>query len=148
MNRPTVTFYPLAENQQRWGAVILDLLLPLYRSRNRVYIVCSSEQEMLELDENLWQLATERFIAHALDDEDSAKRSPVVLGRSSTPRSGRFSHWFNLTETHLTPLPDATSIIEFVPAEDAQKALARTRFRGYCELGVKPLFNEAHQINA
>ncbi len=150
----TITFF----NQQAesTNSLLVKLVTDKYRQGQRVFVLCQDKKQMMELDEVLWQLDPDSFLAHATIDEPASNKAPIVLANSEPDdqpfkdnqlsKIGRFACWFNLTEQALSPIPATSEVIEFVPIDEAAKQLARDRFKTYCQLGIKPSFNDLSAV--
>jgi DNA polymerase-3 subunit chi len=148
---PSIVFYSTPDNKAETGSeedkkflqkTLVKLVSRRYRSGQRIFIRCSDQTQMLELDEALWQLDADSFLAHSIDGEPSADKAPILIGTNNPENLNGFGCWVNLTESALVPIPRTEEIIEFVPSEEAQKAQARERYKIYCQNGVKPAFQE------
>ncbi len=153
MTLPTITFYSedgskveiteskqIAEVNSLSLPLLVDLLKLRYRCSQRVFVRCRDQQQMLEIDEQLWLLDSHSFLAHSLDGEISAAKAPIVLGTNIPDNVGGFFCWVNLTETALLPLPVTREIVEIVSNDETQKQQARDRYKMYCKNGIKPAF--------
>lgn len=147
---PTITFYSEVDNTVETNKIdplnalslslLFDLLKLHYRCGQRVYVRCCDQQQMLEIDEQLWTTESHSFLAHSLDGETSAAKAPIVLGTNIPDNIGGFFCWVNLTESALLPLPNTKEIIEIVSDSERERQLARERYKMYCKNGIKPAF--------
>lgn len=106
-----------------------------WQQRRRVLLVCQSKAQAEKLDDYLWQFDTSRFLPHNLSGEGPPMGSPVELCWPGCRGSGVRQLLINL---HDEPSDVATlfsDIIDFVPFEEADKQLARERYKVYKSLG-------------
>jgi len=148
---PSIVFYSTPNNKAEFGSdedksslqqTLVKLVSRRYRSGQRIFVRCCDQTQMLELDEALWKLEADSFLAHSIDGEPSASQAPILIGTNNPTNMNGFACWVNLTESALVPIPRTEEIIEFVPNQDEAKALARERYKAYCQQGVKPAFQE------
>jgi DNA polymerase-3 subunit chi len=101
----------------------------------RVFIRAADAEHARRLDALLWTFAAGSFIPHALDTEaDDAM--PVVLGEADPPAA--------FDDVLITLAPDVPGyfsrfqrVAEVVGGADADKQLARKRFRFYRDRGYE-----------
>ncbi len=120
--------------------LLFDLLKQHYRCGQRVFVRCRDQQQLLQLDEQLWALDPHNFLAHSLEGETTANKAPIVLGTHVPTNIGRFFCWINLTEKALLPLPVTHEIIELISNRGLEKQQARERYKMYCKNGIKPAY--------
>jgi len=138
---PLIVFYSEKPSSSR-DQTLVKLISRHYRSGQKVFIRCHNQTQVLQLDETLWQLEADSFLAHSIDGEASADKAPILIGTNNPPNLNGFACWVNLTESAIVPIPRTEEIIEFVPSDDAGKVLARARYKSYCQQGIKPAFQE------
>jgi DNA polymerase-3 subunit chi len=135
-----VTFYILSEDsgetQQSVPAHFMQacLLAAFYYQQNRkVFIYTDNQQDAFTVDETLWQFDGDSFVPHNLLGEGPKFGTPVEI--SWMPPTHPRPVLINLS-LHL---PDFTNnfqqIIDFVPADEQLKKLARVRYSAYKKLG-------------
>ena len=143
----SITFYSDDDKQSSFEQTLVKLVTRHYRSGQRVFIRCDSQQQMLQIDEALWQLEANSFLAHALDGEPSAQKAPILLGSNNPQQLSGFACWVNLTQQAIVPIPRTEEIVELVPSDNMGIQLARNRFKTYCQQGVKPAFQELKKLS-
>jgi DNA polymerase-3 subunit chi len=74
-----ITFYNFTVTPILSG--VPRLIKKIYESGHRLLVICSSEEEMVELDKVLWTFSQKDFIPHCLAHEDSylPHINPVLL---------------------------------------------------------------------
>ncbi len=144
---PSIIFYSEQNEAAAIESTLLKLVTRRYRSGQRIFIRCEDQQQMLQLDEALWQQDTESFLAHAIDGEPSADKAPILLATNNPQNPNGFGCWVNLTSSAIVPLPRTEEIIEIVPADESGKQLARDRYKAYCQQGIKPAFQDLTSTN-
>ena len=112
-----------------------NLAAQAWRLGKRVLIACQTEQQALMLDEALWQRDPSEFVPHNLSGEMTTYATPIEISWVGKRNAQRRDLLINLQ----TQLPDYISsfnqIIDFVPADETQKALARERYKQLRSLG-------------
>lgn len=104
-----------------------------YRNNQRVFIYTQDQAQAHEIDELLWGFDPQSFVPHNLMGEGPRNGAPVEI--SWVPPSNRRSVLINLTDTMPNFANTFTQIIDFVPTDEAQKQLARERFKAYRQWG-------------
>lgn len=147
MALPRINFYQINDDDSGSDDIIIfpfllivELLHQRYRLNQRIFIWCRNENQMLELDEQIWAFDGEHFLAHSIEGESSCGKSPIVLGTRYPQNMGGFACFINLTETPLLEKIKAQEIVEIVPSEEKEKQLARQRFKLYGQNGYQPTF--------
>lgn len=121
---------------------IARLLLRRGRLKPPVLVVCPDEGFMAALDERLWTVHPESFLAHAIAGPDQAANAeqPILLAlsvvRDNAPEV--------LVNGGLEVPPDISGfahIVDFVDGwDEGLKQAARERFRTYRQLGMDPQY--------
>ncbi|PIP78440.1 MAG: hypothetical protein COW84_11895 [Gammaproteobacteria bacterium CG22_combo_CG10-13_8_21_14_all_40_8] len=141
MAQPNITFLNQTKTQgEKDFDYLLDLVAHEYTKNKRLLIFCETDAQMLTLDEALWQLAPERFLAHATIKEPTHTKAPIVLTVNEIPLQQGFSCCINLQPLALIPWPNIPQIYEFVPMEAISKQKARDKFKAYSLAGIRPQF--------
>ncbi|KGQ71078.1 DNA polymerase III subunit chi [Chelonobacter oris] len=125
----------VALSMSEWQAC--ELAADAWRAGKRVLIACETEQQALLLDEALWQRDAEQFVPHNLSGEITTYATPIEicwLGKRNSQRR-------DLLISLQSAVPDFANsfnqVIDFVPAEERQKAQARERYKQYRQLGFE-----------
>lgn len=115
---------------------ICQLCASLYRQSLKVFVYCANQQDAELVDEVLWQFDAHSFVPHNLAGEGPARGAPVEISWSA-PRTQR-QVLINLTDTVPDFVQRFSQIIEFVPAAESDKDIARQKYKHYRQLGVTP----------
>lgn len=114
---------------------VCELIANLWREGKRILVACQSEKQAMLIDECLWQLEPEWFVPHNLSGEITAYPTPVEISWADKRNSQRRDVLINLQDT----IPEFANlfqqVIDFVPADEQQKILARERYKQYRQLG-------------
>lgn len=136
---PEVTFYLLSQaDEPAWLASVCKLVTAQFSQRRKVAIRARSQEQAELIDELLWQQPTDRFIPHNLVGEGPNGGAPVVIGWNQHADAFGYGRQvvINLANDTAPFLRGAQHIIDFVPAKDEDKELARERFREYRRSGA------------
>lgn len=141
-----VTFYVLAEGRQlaenelsnppAHFALACQLCANFYRANQRVFVYTASQQDAELIDQLLWQFDADSFVPHNLSGEGPARGAPVEI--SWQPPKQRRQVLINLAPDIPVFANRFADIIEFVPAQVAEKAQARERYKQYRQSGITP----------
>jgi len=112
-----------------------QLVQQFYQQRKKLHVFCDNEADAQLMDELIWQLDVSQFVPHTLPGEGSAYGAPVAIIWQA-PKDRR-PLLINLSKTVPTWANNVAHIIDFVPSEEAQKELARERYKHYRQLGYQ-----------
>jgi DNA polymerase-3 subunit chi len=103
-----------------------------WRLGHRVYLHCSDESQLHELDARLWSFKGETFLPHGIAQDDP--QAPIGLGLGDTA-----SHHSDLLINLALKVPaffkDFARVAEVVVEDPAIRQAARESFRFYREQG-------------
>ena len=121
---------------------IARLLLRRGRLTPHVLVLCPDAGFMAKLDERLWTIHPESFLAHGVAGEDAAQNAehPILLAldicRDNSPEV-----LMNGTCEVPPELDGFSNIVDFVDAWHAQLLQAsRERFRSYRQMDLNPQY--------
>ncbi len=121
---------------------IAKLLLRRGRLTPHVLVLCPDEVFMARLDERLWTIHPESFLAHgvAISDREANAEHPILLALEPC-RDNDPAVLVN-GGCEIPPVLDGFSaIVDFVDAWDERLLQAsRERFRSYRQLGLDPAY--------
>ncbi|WP_409421050.1 DNA polymerase III subunit chi [Pseudaeromonas sp. ZJS20] len=127
-------FHILADTTSLADARLACLLATqAYRAGQTVFILARDEAQAQWLDETLWQQDPDSFVPHALQDEPGAQQAAVEIGHQP-PRRPR-NLLINLQPEAPAFAGRFPQVIDFVPAEESLKQLARERYKQYRAAG-------------
>ncbi len=121
---------------------IARLLLRRGRLIPHVLVICPDAGFMAALDERLWTVHPDSFLAHGIAGSDAADnaRQPILLATSVV----RDNHAEVLINGGVEVPPDVSGfahLVDFVDGwDEALKQAARERFRTYRQMGLEPRY--------
>jgi len=121
---------------------ICTLLLRRARLTPHVLVLCPNDGFAAQLNERLWTIHPESFLAHDLagSDADANRQQPILLATSIV----RDNAAPVLINGGLEIPPDVSGfahIVDFVDAwDESLKQAARERFRTYRQMGLEPSY--------
>ncbi len=121
---------------------IARLLLKRGRLTPHVLILCPDATFMASLNEKLWTIHPESFLAHGLACEDAKANAehPILLS-TEIVRDNQPEVLFNGGNEVPPDVSGFPSIVDFVDAwSEPLLAAARERFRTYQQLGMNPQY--------
>ena len=112
------------------------LLRKAVRAGARAVVIVNAQQ-LDQLDADLWAVSPTDFVAHCLDTADAPlqNRSPVVLTTPNHPMLDARVLLVNLADTMPREFEKFSRLIEVVSLDDADRTLARQRWKNYTERG-------------
>lgn len=136
-------FYQCADEQVNELELACYILATWYQPQTYISVLCTDEAQAKALDEQLWILPPERFIAHNLVNEGNGK-TPIEL---TWPGAGKLrSITVNLTSQALPNAHRYQTVIDVVPHDEKGKALARERYKQLQQLGCQMQFNNLKNL--
>ncbi|MFZ7260577.1 DNA polymerase III subunit chi [Avibacterium avium] len=133
-------FYILQKTQPKvplsaMETLACNLAAQAWRLGKKVLISCESEEQAFRLDEALWAREPEEFVPHNLSGEITQYATPIEISWAGK----RNAQWRDLLINLQAQAPDFIAsfnqVIDFVPNEESQKAVARERYKQYRQLG-------------
>ena len=121
---------------------IARLLLRRNRLEPHVLILCPDPAFMAALDERLWTIHPESFLAHgiAVEDAEANALQPILLAMDIN-RDNRPQVLINGCLEVPTDLSGFAHIVDFVDGwDEGLKQAARERFRTYRQLEMEPAY--------
>jgi len=121
---------------------IARLLLRRGRLTPHVLVMCPDAAFMAALDERLWTVHPESFLAHGIAGTDAAEnaRQPILLAMAIV----RDNNATVLVNGGVEVPPDVSGfahLVDFVDGwDETLKQAARERFRTYRQMGLEPVY--------
>lgn len=104
-----------------------------YRLGHRIYIHTESQEQAAYMDDLLWTFSQGSFLPHALV-EATGEPPPVLIGHDAAPLAGT-DVLINLADSVPSFVSRFERVAEIVDQSDAQKQVARERYRFYRDRG-------------
>jgi DNA polymerase III subunit chi len=121
---------------------IAKLLLRRNRLEPHLLVLCPDPAFMAALDERLWTIHPESFLAHAVagDDAEINAQQPILLALDIN-RDNQPQVLINGCLEVPTDLSGFSHIVDFVDGwDEGLKQAARERFRTYRQLEMEPTY--------
>lgn len=133
---PRADFYLIAKPRFRDDPLLLvcELAKRAFESGQPALILAHSADQADALDEKLWEFDEQAFLPHQLAGDDDDAITPVLIvapGRETPDRA----LVINLREECAPGLFER--VLEVVPAEEAQRAGSRERWKTYKAAGFE-----------
>lgn len=131
-----IDFYTLSDPEpEATLSLVCRLIEDAYGAGQRVHVHADSQAQAHALDERLWCYEPASFLPHNLVGEGPHPAPPIQIGwGEATARNSDLL--INLASTVPTALFGRfRQVVEFVPADEAQKAQARERYKFYRDRG-------------
>jgi DNA polymerase III subunit chi len=142
-----VDFYILDDDaEQSRERFACRLVEKAWRLRHRIYVHATAEAEARRLDALLWTFNEQSFLPHVIETPDLdpalAEATPVRIGSGREP-AFEADLLVNLDASVPLFFSRFDRVAEIVGGDEAQRLLARDRFRFYRDRGYAL---ETHQI--
>jgi len=121
---------------------IARLLLRRGRLTPHVLVLCPDAGFMAQLDERLWTIHPESFLAHGIAGQAAEEnaRQPILLA-TDVVRDNQAEVLINGGLEVPTDISGFAHLVDFVDAwDDGLKQAARERFRTYRQMGLDPKY--------
>jgi len=121
---------------------IAALLLRRNRLTPAALVLCPDKGFAAQLDERLWTIQAESFLAHSIADDNAEKnaKQPILLA-TSICRDNNASVLINGGLEVPTDISGFSHIVDFVDGWDEHlKQAARGRWRTYQQLSLEPTY--------
>ncbi|QEH45271.1 DNA polymerase III subunit chi [Aggregatibacter actinomycetemcomitans] len=112
-----------------------NLAASAWRLGKRVLLACENEAQALNIDEGLWQREPDEFVPHNLSGEATTYATPIEISWTGKRNAQSRDLLINLQPQLPEFINSFNQIIDFVLAEEQQKALARERYKQLRQLG-------------
>jgi DNA polymerase-3 subunit chi len=114
--------------------LVCELARRAFDSGQRALILARSIEQAEQLDEKLWEFDADAFVPHQIAGDDDDAITPVLI---ATPESRTDDRplVINLREDCAPGLFER--VLEFVPADDAQRLGSRKRWATYKAAGFE-----------
>lgn len=106
------------------------------QAKSRMLILAPDGEQRSRLDKMLWMQPAIGFVPHCLASAPIADQTPVVLSGSAED-AGLDEILLNLADAWPQTFARFQRLIEIVSRDEADKALARERYRFYRDRGYK-----------
>jgi len=140
-NRDMQVHFELLDSADRVEG-IARLLLRRGRLTPHVLVICPDAGFMAQLDERLWTIHPESFLAHGVAGSDAAEnaRQPILLA-TDVVRDNQAAVLINGGLEIPPEISGFEHLVDFVDGwDDALKQAARERFRTYRQMGLDPKY--------
>lgn len=108
-----------------------------YDQKRRISVLAQDHDQACWLDELLWQLPPERFLAHQLVGEGAPNQAPIEIAYQQVDMNPR-PVLFNLALQPIDSVRSIRVLYDFVFADPERKQLARERFKHFRSQGANP----------
>jgi DNA polymerase-3 subunit chi len=135
--RCQVDFYVLQDAELSAKHLACRLALRAWEQGHRVAVITEDESQAKMVDELMWEHPPGRFLPHSRGAADSM--APVQIGTATDAIGSDRDLIINLTALEF-PEPERFSrLLEIVPAQDAERAASRDKFKAYRGRGLTPI---------
>lgn len=112
-----------------------NLAAQAWRLGKRVLIACETEEQAFRLDEALWQRDADEFVPHNLSGEVTNSATPIEISWLGKRNAQRRDILISLRHKIPDFVAGFNHVIDFVPTDESEKAVARERYKQYRQMG-------------
>ncbi|WP_105258119.1 DNA polymerase III subunit chi [Pseudoalteromonas sp. T1lg88] len=106
-----------------------------YRQGKRVFIFVDNRDDAHLIDQHLWAFDADSFVPHNLQGEGSRGGAAVEIGQ--TPPVAKRTVLINLASTVPDFIRRFDTILDFVPADERRKQMARAKYKQLRDIGAQ-----------
>ena len=140
-----VDFYQLEDNSPKATLLVsCKLVQKALAAHGRVYLQTPDLNVAEQLDQLLWSFQNDAFIPHIVLPRQKEIEAPVAIGVGPAPDIFH-QVLINLTDQIPDKFERFERVLELVPADEAERVKARTRFAYYKKRGYQLNY---HQLSA
>ncbi|MDY2947241.1 MAG: DNA polymerase III subunit chi, partial [Mannheimia varigena] len=94
-----------------------------------------TEQQALNIDEQLWARNPDDFVPHNLSGEITTYPTPIEISWKGKRNAQHRDLLISLQQEIPDFVASFNQVIDFVPSDEAEKAVARERYKQYRQMG-------------
>ncbi len=133
-----IDFYRYPGEKQRLAC---RLALKAYAKPSRLVVYSPDAKVLADFDRALWTFQATGFVPHCFADSPLAAETPIVLAASGDALP-HHEVLLNLADEWPPFFASFERLLEIVPADDGEKALARARYSFYRKRGYEIQMND------
>lgn len=134
-----VTFYILSQSSDntpnRVEQLTCDLAAQHWRMGKKVLIACETEQQAFAIDDLLWARNPDDFVPHNLSGESTPYPTPIEISWAGKRNAQHRDLLISLQRKIPDFVASFNQVIDFVPTNEEEKAIARERYKQYRQMG-------------
>jgi DNA polymerase-3 subunit chi len=134
-----VTFYILSQSSDDTPNRVEQLACALaaqhWRIGKKVLIACETEQQAFAIDDLLWARNPDDFVPHNLSGESTPYPTPIEISWAGKRNAQRRDLLISLQRKIPDFVASFNQVIDFVPTNEEEKAIARERYKQYRQMG-------------
>jgi len=133
---PRADFYLIAKPRFRDDPLLLvcELARKAFDGGQPTLILARSTEQAEQLDEKLWEFDDDAFVPHQIAGDEDDAITPVLIAAPGTASADR-PLVINLRDECVTGA--FARVLEVVPADEAQRAGSRERWKTYKATGIE-----------
>jgi DNA polymerase III subunit chi len=101
----------------------------------QIVILAKDDQQLAELDEQLWVFSEHDFLPHVMLNDPLATQTPVLLTTEDAMESPHNQILINLSDAPPGHFARFERMFEVISSDDADKSAGRERYRFYQQRG-------------
>ena len=102
---------------------------------SRLVLLAKDRQELMALDQALWTFSELEFLPHVIAGDPLAAQTPIILTDRDDAELPHYHVLVNLSSSTPAHFARFERMIEVIPADEAEKAAGRERYRFYKQRG-------------
>lgn len=142
MSEQIIRFYELSSAKFQADPLLLvaKIAQKAFETQASCVILATDEAQAMALDEKLWSYIDDAFLPHQIagqEDDDECPVLIVVPGFTCPIRD------VTINLRSVSPTQFGIRLLEIIPLDEAEKNIARARFKAFVNAGLKPTFEKA-----
>jgi len=142
MSEQIIRFYELSSAKFQADPLLLvaKIAQKAFETQASCVILAADEAQAMALDEKLWSYSDDAFLPHQIAGQDDDDECPVLI---VAPEFTCPIRDVTINLRSVSPTQFGTRLLEIIPLDEAEKNIARARFKAFISAGLKPTFEKA-----
>ena len=141
MSEQIIRFYELSSAKFQADPLLLvaKIAQKAFETQASCVILATDEAQAMALDEKLWSYIEDAFLPHQIAGQEDDDECPVLIvgpGFTSPIRD------VTINLRSVSPTQFGIRLLEIIPLDEAEKNIARARFKAFINAGLKPTFEK------
>ncbi len=132
-----IRFYELSSAKFQADPLLLvaKLAEKAFETQSSCVILAVDEEQAVAIDEKLWSYIDDAFLPHQIAGQDDDDECPVLI---AGPAFACPIRDVTINLRSVSPKQFGARLLEVIPLDEAEKNVARARFKAFVAAGKKP----------
>ena len=137
MTQQIIRFYELTSAKFQADPLLLvaKLAEKAFETQASCVILATDEEQAMAIDEKLWSYTDDAFLPHQIAGQDDDDECPVLI---VVPAFATPIRDVTINLRSVSPKLFGARLLEVIPLDEAEKNIARARFKAFIAADMKP----------